>query len=100
MLEPTADNVLLEIVERVEAFADDLKKRSGLLVDTGKVKQDEPDRGRVVAISPDITDPEYKVGDLVLFKTKEIFQGFKWDDKKLVFMKDHEIIATLIEEGL
>lgn len=97
MLEPVGDSVLLEIVTRVDALKEDVKKRSGLLIDSG-MKQDEPDRGRVVAISKDIADPEYAVGDLVVFHTREIFQGFRWDGKDLVSMKHEEIIAKIIEE--
>ena len=97
MLEPYGENVLLEIIERVDVFADDLKKRTGLLVPKDKIKQDEPNMGIVYAIGDDVKDPPFKVGDKVVFRTKEIFQGFKWDDKKLVSLKYDEVIASIIE---
>lgn len=100
MLEPIGQNVLLEIVTRVDAFADDLHNRSGLLVAKESIKQDEPNQGRVYAISPAIKNPEYKVGDLVVFRTKEIFQGFRFDDKDLVSMKHEEILGKINEEAL
>lgn len=98
MLTPTADNVLIEIITRSDQFAAEVKARSGLIT-PDNLKQDEPDRGRVVAIGQDVKDPGYKVGDLVVFHTREIFQGFKFDGKNLVTMRDSEIMAV-IEEGV
>lgn len=99
MLEPVGDNVLLEIVTRVDQFAGDLKKRTGLLVAKDSIKQDEPNTGRVYAISKSIKDPEYSVGDLVIFSTKEIFQGFRHEGKDLVSMRHEEIIGKINEEA-
>lgn len=96
-LQPIGQNVILEIVTRVDALADQYKKSSGLLIAKDSIKQDEPNQGRVYAISPDIKDPEYQIGDLVVFHTKEIFQGFPWGDKKLVNLQHEEILAKLTE---
>lgn len=97
MLEPNGQKVILEIVTRVDAFAGDVKRDSGLLIATGKMVQDEPQRGVVYAVSPEIKGPEIKVGDRVIFHTKEIFQGFAWDDRKLVAVEYDEIKGILTE---
>jgi hypothetical protein len=97
MLEPTGDNVMLEIITRVDAFADDVKARSGLHIDKQRIVQDEPDRGRVLGIGPAVEDPECKIGDTVVFHTKDIFQGIEWDGKKLVFVKYFELKGRLVK---
>lgn len=99
MLEPIGQNVILEIISRGEEYAAGVKSRSGLIVQADKIKQNEPNQGRVYAVSAAIKDPEYSVGDLVIYSTRDIFQGFEFDGKKLVTMKADEIIAKLSEEA-
>lgn len=92
-MQPTKNNVLLEIVTKADQFAQDVKKRSGLIVTNGKTKEGEPNTGVVFAIGKGIEDPEYKIGDSVIFFKQGIFQGFDHDGKKLVSVTDDEIKA-------
>lgn len=94
-LQPIGQNVIIEIISRAEVLAAKYKKSSGLLIPTENVKQDEPNQGRVHAISASIKDPGYKVGDIVVYGTKEIFQGFEFEGKKLVSMQHSEIKAVM-----
>lgn len=96
MLEALGNHVILEIIQQSDELKNRLKK-SGLLVQDD-IKQGEPDRGRVYAIGPDVKEPGFKVGDVVVFHTKEVFQGFKHDGKNLVSMNDFEIMAVLTGE--
>lgn len=97
-LEPKGKHVLLEIVTRADKLAAETKARSGLLVPTQKVRQGEPNTGVVYAIGPNVPgDRLYHVGDTVVFHTKEIFQGFEFDGKKLVSMDDDDILAVIGE---
>lgn len=98
MIEPIGQNVILEIISKGEDYAAGVKARSGLILQADKIKQDEPNQGRVYAISSSIENPAYAVGDVVIYSTREIFQGFEFEGKKLVSMKHDEIIAKLMEE--
>jgi co-chaperonin GroES (HSP10) len=97
VLEPFADYVELEIVTQLDAEREAAAKRSGILL-ADRV-QGEPDRGRVLAIGPDAKEPGYKVGDLVVFHTKEVFQGMKDGDKNVIFVRHSEILAKINEEA-
>lgn len=95
-LDPKGKHVLLEIVTRADQLADEVKNRSGLLVTTAKTRQGEPNTGIVYAIGADVPDDRlYHVGDTVVFHSKEIFQGFHFDGKKLVSVEHEEILAII-----
>lgn len=97
-LQPIGQTVIIEIVSRADLLADQAKKSSGILIPTEGIKQDEPNQGLVQAISKSIEDPGYKVGDMVIYGTKEVFQGFKFEGKKLISMQHSEIKAIITEE--
>lgn len=100
-LEPKGENVLLEIITRADQFAAAAQKTSGLIVTTTQTKQAEPNMGRVYAIGTEVSkDREYKVGDVVIFHTKEIFQGFKFEGKSLVSVLHDEIVAIVLENSV
>lgn len=94
-LEPKGQNVLLEIVTESDTLAQNVKASSGLLIP--EVTQGEPKRGVVYSVSEAIESPEYGIGDTVVFRTEDLFEGFKWDDKKLVSVKSDEILAVISE---
>lgn len=95
---PIGQNVILEIITEMDKLAD--RYKSTLIIETtSKTVQGQPNTGRVYVISPDIKDPDYKVGDMVVFHTEEVFQGFKMDGKNLVTVKHNEIIASINEEA-
>lgn len=98
MPDPADDSVLLEIITRNKTLADDVKQRSGLLLKEN-MAQAEPNRGVVYAIGREVSRNfnMLKVGDTVIFKTDDVFEtrAFKWEDKKLVKVKEPEIIAII-----
>lgn len=97
-MQPIGDNVIVEIITETDKFTDEVAQRTGLIYQaTEKTVQGEPYNGRVYAMGPDIEDPEYSIGDNVVFSIQEIFQGFRYDDKKLVRVKHHEIIGKITE---
>lgn len=97
MIEPVGQKVALEIISNLDRYAEDVKKRSGILI--SKATQGQPISGRVYAIAADIVDPEYKVGDVVIFKTPEgvPFLGHRMDGKELTFVEHENIIASVKE---
>lgn len=95
-LEAKGNHVLLEIITRGDQLAE--KYKGSLIIQGDKLKQDEPNTGRVYSIGSDVpADRIYKVGDTVVFHTKEIFQGFPYEDKKLCSMPHEEILAIVTE---
>ena len=98
-MQPAGQKVALEIIKNLDRFAEDIKKRSGLLI-SNSVTQGTPISGRVYKISPNIVDPQYKIGEVVVFRMPEgeVFKGWRLDDKELVFVEHDWIIATITEE--
>lgn len=103
MLTPTPGKVLLTPYLHSEAFADEVKKRSGLLM----VKPDNhtgrfeglPNQGFVVALHDDYRGP-LKVGARVVFSENNP-KGFKnpEDPKQTLFALDlDQIIAELTND--
>lgn len=96
MIEPVNNNVILEIATKLDKYAEDVKKRSGIIV-SPKIAQGQPNQGVVLAIAKGIKDPEYSVGDIVVFSKGGIFEGFKHDGKDLVSVAHDEIVAKILE---
>jgi co-chaperonin GroES (HSP10) len=96
MLKAVNNKVVLEIIKNLDRYAEDVKKRSGLLV-SPKVVQGEPNMGKVYSIGPDVTDPGYEVGDMVVFNKAGMFMGFKHEDKDFIALDAFEIQAKVIE---
>lgn len=96
MLHAVSNKVVLEIVKNLDRYAEDVKKRSGLLV-SPKVPQGEPNMGKVYSIGPAVVDPGYEVGDTVVFNKGGLFIGFKHEDKDFIACDDTEILAKVSE---
>ena len=93
---PVKGNTILEIITMENTHAEHVATRiPGFVYAKGNTLQGEPSQGIVYLIDPNIKDAEYKVGDRVVFHSKEIFQGFEHDGKKLISVKHHEIIAKV-----
>ena len=92
-LRPLADRLIVEAVEQEETTA------SGLYIpETAKEK---PQQGNVLAVGPGRTDDngkvvkmDVKVGDKVLF-AKYAGTEVKMDGKKLLIMKEADILAVI-----
>ncbi len=92
-LRPLADRLIVEAVEQEETTA------SGLYIpETAKEK---PQQGNVLAVGPGRVDDngktikmDVKVGDKVLF-AKYAGTEVKMDGKKLLIMKEADILAVL-----
>jgi co-chaperonin GroES (HSP10) len=95
MICPLGQKVALEIITNLDLYAKSLKKRSGLLAP--KLVEGQPLAGKVLALSRDIQEPEYSVGDAVIFKTPEgsVFQGVHLDGKKVCFVNHEDIRGKL-----
>lgn len=92
-LKPLADRVVVEAIEREETTA------SGIVIpETAKEK---PQEGEVVAVGPGRLDEkgkrlpmEVKEGDRILF-SKFAGTEVKMDDRKLLVMRESDILAIL-----
>ncbi len=96
MLHAVSNKVVLEIVSKLDAYAEDVKKRSGLLV-SPKVPQGEPNMGKVFSIGPEVEKPGYAVGDTVVFNKAGMFTGFKHEDKDFIIVDSFEVQAKVTE---
>lgn len=97
-MKPVGKTVIVELVERAQDLAANVRARSGLLIATKKLVQGMPDRGLVIAVGSEVENPEFVVGDTVIFKHQENFQGFEIDGKKLAGIPSKDIVATLRED--
>lgn len=96
MLQAVGKNVILEIVTKVDDYADGVKQRSNLLIDRSKIQQSQPTMGIVYSIGQAVpADHDYQLNDKVHFQTEDIFQGYDFDGKKLVTVKHEDIRAIL-----
>ena len=96
MLKAVNNKVILEIVKNLDRYAEDVKKRSGLLV-SPKLQQGQPDTGVVQSIGKDVVDPEYAIGDTVIFNKGGMFLGFKHEGKDYIAVDAFEIQAKVTE---
>lgn len=95
VLQPVGTQVLLEIISRRDDLASNLKRSSGLLIPE-KVREGEPNQGRVYAVGQDVPEDRiYIIGDTVVFSTKEVFQGFEFEGKKLISVEHYDIQAII-----
>lgn len=89
-LRPAAGWVILELEE---------SKYTGSLI-IPETAKDAPSTGKVIAVGPPLDDQdphETKVGDRVLFP-KYSGSDVEWDGKKLLILRDSEIICYIEEE--
>lgn len=93
-LRPLADRVVVEPIEREETFA------GGALV-LPETAKEKPQQGRILAAGPGRTDEdgeripmEVKVDDIVLF-AKYAGTEIKLDDKKVLILKESDILAVV-----
>jgi len=96
-MNPVGTHVLVELIDRAEQYAADLKKRSGLLMPT-KIVHGMPDRGIVYGIGDEIENPEIAIGDMVIFTHQEHFQGFEHEGKKLGAIPYKDIRGIITED--
>ncbi len=92
-LKPLGDRVVVEPLEQEEMTASGI-----VLPETAKEK---PQKGEVMAVGPGARDEDGKhiamdvaVGDVVLF-AKYAGTDFKMDGKKLLILKENDILAIL-----
>jgi len=97
MLHAVGSKVVLEIVSNLDRFAEDVKKRSGLLV-SSKTIQGQPNTGRVYSVGPD-ANLDLKAGQIVIFNKQNVFEGIRFDDKELVAVDAFEIVAVIDDES-
>lgn len=93
-LRPLADRVVVEPIEREETFA------GGALV-LPETAKEKPQQGRILAAGPGRIDEdgeriamEVKVDDIVLF-AKYAGTEIKLDDKKVLILKESDILAVV-----
>jgi chaperonin GroES len=93
-LRPLADRVVVEPIEREETFA------GGELV-LPETAKEKPQQGEILAAGPGRLDDggkrvamEVKVGDRVLF-AKYAGSEIKLDDKKVLILKESDILAVV-----
>lgn len=91
---PIGDKVIIEPVLNSQLAAQDLKKRTGLILASPK-HQGIPIIGDVVAIGPDVD--RCKVGDRVMFKEQSP-RGFKWEGKGYIPTTNNHILALVTED--
>jgi chaperonin GroES len=96
-LRPLADRVVVEPVEKEETFA------GGELV-LPETAKEKPQQGNILAVGPGRLDEDGKrivvdveVGDKVLF-AKYAGTEVKIDGKKLLILKESDILAVVVEE--
>ena len=96
-LKPLGDRVVVEPIEQEELTASGL-----VLPDTAKEK---PQKGTIVAAGPGARDDDgkrlgldVKEGDIVLF-AKYAGTEFKLDGKKLLILKESDLLAIVQDEG-
>jgi chaperonin GroES len=95
-LKPLADRLIVEPIEQEETFA------GGQLV-LPETAKEKPQQGTVIAVGPGKKDEDgdripmdVQVGDRILF-TKYGPTEYKIDDKKLLILKESDVIA-IVEE--
>lgn len=95
-LQAKGEHVLLEIITKADRIAAETQKRSGIFLASEKMIQGEPDMGRVFSIGDKVPAAhQYKIGDVVIYHTKEMFQGFEYEGKRLTSMLHSEIMAIV-----
>lgn len=62
-------------------------------------KTGPPYSGTIISISPDIKDPDFKVGDRILFHDMSGFE-FVHDGEKIFSIRDIDVIAILMDKDL
>lgn len=100
-LKPLAGHIIVTPYLHSEAFADQVKERSGLYIPKPDNKHNfegVPSRGRVVAL-PDGYDGPLTVGLQVIF-SENAPKGFKDpdDDKRTLFALKLEQVVAIVEE--
>jgi chaperonin GroES len=96
-LKPLADRLVVEPIEQEEVTAGGI-----ILPETAKEK---PQQGKVIAAGPGRTDEDgeripmdVKVGDKVLY-AKYSGTEIKMDGKKLLILRESDILAIVEQEG-
>jgi chaperonin GroES len=96
-LKPLGDRVVVEPIEQEEISAGGI-----ILPETAKEK---PQKGTIVAVGPGARDEDGKrilldvgKGDIVLF-AKYAGTEFKVDGKKLLILKESDLLAVIEEES-
>ena len=94
-LKPLGDRLVVEPIEQEEMTASGI-----VLPETAKEK---PQKGNVLAVGPGARDEDGKripmdvvVGDVVLF-AKYAGTEIKMDGKKLLILKENDVLAILLE---
>lgn len=95
-LKPLPGKILVEFITRSDARAEEVKKRSGLLLPEAEF-QGAPDRGVVYAVGPDV-DPQISVGRTVFFKD-DTPKGFEWEGRKLFALEARQILGVAVWSG-
>lgn len=95
-LKPLPGKIIVEFITRSDALADEVKKRSGLLL-TEAEYQGAPDRGVVYAVGEGV-DPQIAVGKTICFRD-DAPKGFEWDGHKLFALEEKQVLAVLVWTG-
>lgn len=97
---PSAGICLVEPYLHSKAYADEVKSRSGLYVeskpDHKSTFEGVPNRGFIVAL-PENYAGDHKVGQQIVFN-EESPKGFKWNDKTLFPIQIKNIAAVIVED--
>lgn len=96
-IEAVGKQVILQILTNAELRAEAVKKKSGILLPTS-VTQGQPVIGKVYRIGQDVESPLYKMGNTVIFRKKELFEGFKFNKLNLINVEHSEIVGIMRDE--
>ncbi len=88
-LQPINENVLIELVEEKE------QKTTGGIIIPDTASKEKPISGKVIAMA-NIQDPEFNVGDNVVFK-KYSGTELEFEDKQYLVIQYSDILAKIVE---
>lgn len=98
-LTPINEAVIVELITNAEAFTQEVKERSGIIIPDKKLLQGQPNFGRVYAISEDLKkdELEFEIGDVIIFKDQQMFMGFRFNGKNLANIPVENIVGKVVK---